>query len=129
MSTRGRKRSHDEKQLLLEVADAFSARKKKVGAKTAAKELNVSLASFYNYANGTDLPRMEVLRDAQAAWGVKWKLMDARELVKTEDASSPEQLLLGFLDTVRERDITVEDVKRNNQGALKVVLAIRFKTA
>jgi hypothetical protein len=54
---------------MAQVARVFTAkRKEKGGAKRAAKELGISLASFYKYASGDDLPRMEVLRAAQTKW-------------------------------------------------------------
>ncbi len=60
--------------------DVFTKKKKELGAKHAARELNVSLGSFYNYAAGKDLPRMEVLRDAQQKWDTKWPWIDPSEI-------------------------------------------------
>ena len=84
MKRRGPRHSPGEKHLMTQVARVFTLRKKeKDGAKRAAKELGISLASFYKYAAGDDLPRMEVLRAAQQKWkGVKWDLIDVSKLLK-----------------------------------------------
>ena len=51
--------------------DAFLKRKKQVRAKTAAEEVDVSLASFYKYAKGQHLPHIETLRRVGEKWNVK----------------------------------------------------------
>lgn len=126
MKTRGRKRTTAEKFLLIQIKEAFSLKKAEIGAKQAAKELNVSLASFYNYAAGTDLPRMEVLKAAQEKWGTKWKLLDASEIVISHKADSPEQYVFSFLKDLCARDVEVTKVGPKGESALQVTLKIRF---
>lgn len=128
MKTRGRKHSFAEKHLMAFVADVFAKKKKELGAKQAARELNVSLASFYNYAAGTDLPRMEVLRDAQQKWGVKWPLIDPSEILRTQKIQSPEQYTFSFLEGVREEDVEVVEVGPEGRSVLHVMLKIRFRS-
>src|SRR5438477_13214818 len=110
MKARGRKHTFAEKQLMERVAKEFSRKKTELGGKRAARELNVSHASFYNYAAGTDLPRMEVLIAAHEKWGIKWPLIDTSELLRTRRIRSPEQLTLAFLAAVREQDVEVVKV-------------------
>lgn len=126
MKTRGRKRTTAEKFLLMQVKEAFSLRKGEIGAKQAAKELNVSLASFYNYAAGTDLPRMEVLKAAQEKWGTKWKLLDPSEIVVSHKVDSPEQYVFSFLKDLCERDVEITKVGPKGESALQVTFKIRF---
>ena len=128
MKTRGRRHTPGEKQLLQQVAEVFKKKKQELGAKRAAKELNICVASFYNYAAGTDLPRMEVLRDAQVKWGVKWKLVDPSEVLRLREVHSPEQYVLSFLDALREEDVEVAKIGPEGKNALKVTLKIRFPT-
>lgn len=128
MKTRGRKHTPGEKELLQQVAEVFTKKKQELGAKGAAKELNISVASFYNYAAGTDLPRMEVLRDAQEKWGVKWTRVDPSEVLRTRKVRSPEQYVLSFLDALREEDVEVAKIGPEGTNALKVTLRIRFPT-
>jgi hypothetical protein len=128
LKTRGRKHTPGEKQLLQQVAEVFTKKKQELGAKRAAKELSICVASFYNYAAGIDLPRMEVLRDAQVKWGVKWELVDPSEVLRTREVHSPEQYVLSFLDALREEDVEVAKIGPEGKNALKVTLKIRFPT-
>ena len=106
----------------------FSEKKKeKGGAKQAAQDLGISLASFYKYADGDDLPRMEVLRDAQQKWkGVKWDLIDVSEITQKKKIESPEQFVLSFLQEVREKDVTIAKIGPKGERVLQVLLNIRF---
>jgi hypothetical protein len=126
LKTRGRTHTTAEKFLLTQVKEAFILRKGQIGAKQAAKELNVSLASFYNYVAGTDLPRMEVLKAAQEKWGTKWKLLDPSEIVLSRKADSPEQYVFSFLKDLCARDVEVTKVGPKGESALQVTLKIRF---
>ncbi len=126
MRARGRKHSPGERLLLKQVAEVFQEKKRELGAKGAAQELNVCLASFYNYAAGTDLPRMEVLRDAQEKWGIKWKLIDPAEILRTQKMQSPEQIVFSFLKALREEDVEVARIKPEGQSLLSVTFKIRF---
>ena len=106
----------------------FSAKKEeKGGARKAAEELGISLASFYKYAAGEDLPRMEVLRDAQLRWkGVKWDLIDVSEITKKKKIESPEQYVLSFLQEVHEEDVEIVKIGPKGERVLQVLINIRF---
>lgn len=126
MRTRGRKHTFGEKALLKQVARIFTQKKDEFGAVKAAKLLNISLPSFYNYCNGVDLPRVEVLRDAQQLWSIKWDLIDPSNLVRIEEAKSPEQLKFAFLKALREEDVEIARVKPEGADVLSLELKIRF---
>ena len=127
MKTRGRKRTPGEIHLLAQVRKVFKAKKDKGEARQAAKDLNISLASFYKYANGEDLPRMEVLRDAQEKWeGVKWDLIDVSQITKKKKIASAEQFVLSFLQEVREEDVQVAKIGPKGARVLQVLLNINF---
>jgi len=128
LKKRGRKHTEGEKQLMAQVARVFSARLgEKDGAKKAAKDLGISLASFYKYASGGDLPRMEVLRDAQEKWaGVKWELIDVSQITKKKKITSPEQYVLSFLQEVRTEDVEIAKIGPKGERILQVLLNIRF---
>lgn len=127
MKKRGPRHSPGEKHLMVQVAKVFSLRKKeKGGAKRTAKELGISLASFYKYAAGDDLPRMEVLRAAQQKWGVKWDLIDVSQIVEKKELSSPEQYVLSFLQEVRTEDVEIAKIGPKGERVLQVLLNIRF---
>jgi hypothetical protein len=114
--------------LKAQVAKVFSAKKnEKGGAKRAAADLRISLASFYKYAAGDDLPRMEVLRDAQEKWeGVKWDLIDVSQITKKQKIESSEQYVLSFLQEVREQDVEIAKIRPKGERVLQVLLNIRF---
>jgi hypothetical protein len=125
---RGSKHSPGERQLMAQVAKVFSAKRdEKGGAKKAAHDLGISLASFYKYAAGDDLPRMEVLRDAQAKWeGVKWELIDVTEITRKKKIESPEQYVLSFLREVHEKDVEIVKIGPKGERVLQVLINIRF---
>ncbi len=127
MKTRGRKRTPGELHLLAQVKKVFKAKRDKGEALEAAKELNISLASFYKYANGENLPRMEVLRDAQERWkDVKWNLIDVSQITRKKKVASPEQFVLSFLQEVQERDVEIARIGPKGERVLQVLLNIRF---
>jgi hypothetical protein len=127
MKRRGPKHSPGEKHLMAQVAKVFtSKRKEKGGAKKTAKELGICLSSFYKYAAGDDLPRMEVLRAAQQKWGVKWDLIDVSQLAEKKELSSPEQYVLSFLQEVRTEDVEIAKIGPKGERVLQVLLNIRF---
>ena len=126
MNTRGRKHTFAEKLLLSQVAAEFQKKKNELGARKAAEELRISLASFYNYVAGTDLPRMEVLRDAHEKWGIMWENIDSSQFVRTMRIQSAEQYALPFLDAVQEKDVNVSGIRREGKNVLRVALKIRF---
>src|SRR5713101_3672072 len=121
MKRRGHKHSPGEKDLMAQVGDVFTKKKLELGAKRAAKELGVSLPSFYNYADGTDLPRMEILLKAQEEWTVKWKHLDPSKILSTRKLAPAEQLLLP-LHTVRAKDIEVVAIGPKKSNILQVTL-------
>jgi hypothetical protein len=107
----------------------FGKKRDKLGAERAARELGVCLASFYNYVNGKTLPDLEVLRNAHVEWGIVWRYMDFSEIMRKQKVESAEQLVLGFLQAVREEDIEIIKVDREGANLLKVALTIRFSAA
>jgi hypothetical protein len=113
---------------MAQVAKVFTSKKnEKGGAKKASKELGISLASFYKYAAGDDLPRIEVLRAAQEKWkGVKWELIDVSQMAERKEVSSPEQYVLSFLQEVRTEDVEIARIGPKGERVLQVLLNIRF---
>jgi predicted DNA-binding transcriptional regulator AlpA len=109
------------------VAREFTAKKEKLGARKAAEQLQVSLASFYNYVAGTDLPRAEVLKRAYVKWGIKWPMLDLSEMMRTQNVRSPEQLAFSFIDAVREGDVEIITVEQVGKSQLQVKLRIHFQ--
>ena len=124
----GRKRPADAELILVQVKDEFTKKKQQLGARKAAEEIDVSLASFYNYAKGKTLPDLDVLRKANAKWGIKWKHIDFSEIMQKQNVRSEKQLGLIFLDAVHEKDIEVVKVRREGTNLLQVALKIRFST-
>ena len=117
----------DAQFLLKQVAEVFTKRKNEPGgAKKAAKQLGICLASFYKYANGLNVPDMDVLRAAKEEWGVKWTYLDPSEIVRPTKAKSPQQLVLSFLNTVSEEDIEIVEVESEGKSSLQISLKIRF---
>jgi hypothetical protein len=126
MKPGGRRHTYAEKLLMGQVAVEFTKRKKEKSAKKAARELGVSVPSFYNYVAWTDLPRMEVLAKAQRKWGIRWKNFDLSQFTLTIKTKPPEQYTLPFLDAIREKDIEVFSVVREGENVLRVALKIHF---
>jgi hypothetical protein len=123
---RGPKRTPGERELLKQVAEEFSKKWKEFGtAAEAAKELGINPKSFYKYAHGDDLPRIEVLRAAQRKWNVRWKFFDQSALFKNAKPAVPEQLLLPLLQSVRQEDIEIE-ILPGTESSLQVRLKINF---
>jgi hypothetical protein len=104
----------------------FTEKKKKPGAKRAANELGVCLASFYNYADGKNLPRMEVLRAAQEKWKIKWDLLDATAITRKVEVRSPQQYALQFIGSMREKDVEISEIGPEKGGVLRVMLKIHL---
>lgn len=128
MKKRGRRHTPGEEHLMEQVAKVFTAKKdREGGARKAASDLGISLASFYKYAAGQDLPRMEVLRDAQEKWkGVKWDLIDVSQITKKKKITSPEQYVLSFLQEVRTQDVEIAKIGPKGERVLQVLLNIRI---
>jgi hypothetical protein len=125
---RGPKRTPGENELLKQVAEVFSEKWKEFGTATkAAKDLGINPKSFYKYAHGEDLPRIEVLRAAQRKWNVKWKFFDRSTLFKNAKLTVPEQLLLPLIQSVRQEDIEIE-ILPGTESSLQVRLKINFST-
>jgi hypothetical protein len=123
----GRKRPAGAELLLAQVKEEFSKKKAELSsAKKAADELNVGLASFYNYINGKTLPDMEVLRRASEKWEIKWKHIDMVKILSQVKVRTPQQLIFSFLDALREEDVQVVWVGPKSQKTLQVTLNIRF---
>ena len=123
---RGRKRPADAEMLMAQVSDEFTKKKKLLGAQKAAEELDVCLASFYNYLNKKAVPDLEVLRRANQKWNIEWKHFDFSQIMQKQAVKSPEQLALRFIEAVREEDIEVSEARPVAKNVLKVALKIRF---
>jgi hypothetical protein len=123
---RGRKHSMGEKLLMRQVAEEFKKKLDELGASRAAKQLKVSVPSFYNYAAGTDLPRTEVLWAAHKKWRIDWKYVDLSQFLRGHKVRSAEQLAFSFLEGVREEDVEVSDIRPEGETVLRVMLKIRF---
>lgn len=127
MKKRGPKHTYAEKELLKQVAKVFSNKWEELGTATkAAKELGVNPKSFYKYAKGEDLPRVEVLMAAQERWKIKWDLMGSSVLFRRPKPKASEQLLLPLIQSVREEDVEVIEVVTGSDSSLRVKLKIRF---
>lgn len=107
--------------------EKFSQKKEELGAKRAAADLDVSLASFYKYINGENVPDVEVLRRAKREWDIKWpKLMDPSDILPTEKARTAEQYVFSFLDALQKTDVEIIDIGPKGYRSLQVTLKIRF---
>jgi ACT domain-containing protein len=128
MKRSGPKHTPGELLLLQQVAEVFTAqRERKNGAKEAVKELGISRASFYKYARGEDLPRVEVLKAVEEKWErVKWKLLDLSQMTEKQKVASPEQYVLSFLQEVRSDDVQIKKIGPKGERTLQVTLNIRF---
>jgi len=125
---RGRKRPADAEFVLRHVKLEFAKKKRELGAKKAAADLRVGVASFYNYINGTTIPEIDVLRQAKKVWNIKWpKLMDPGTVLPRRDARTPQQYVLSFLDALGKDDVQVLDIGPKGYKTLQVTLNIRFR--
>jgi hypothetical protein len=122
----GRKRPADAELLISQVRDAFGRQKQKLGAKKAAEELGVCLASFYKYIKGETLPDFEVLKRAQLEWGVKWQYMDTSEILPIRKVRTPEQFVFSFLKALHEDDVEISEVGAEGETVLHIRLKVRF---
>ncbi len=110
-----------------QVATEFTKKWKELGSgKRAAEELGVNPKSFYKYADGTDLPRVEVLRAAHKRWKIEWNLFDTSTLLRAVKPISAEQLLLPLIRSIREEDVEVVEVVPGGDSSLRVILRIKF---
>lgn len=124
-----RPRTTAEKLLMGEVSQKFSAKKKSMGARAAARELKVSVASFYNYIRKTDLPSFEVLKRAHDVWNENFTHIDFASASRTwspSEESQPRQYILPFIKAIREDDIEVVCAKAVKPDSLLLTLKIRF---
>jgi len=127
MTSYGSKHTPGELRLLKQVREVFDGqRKKKGGAEEAVRDLRICRASFYKYAKGEDLPRVEVLKAAEEKWGVKWELLDLSQITEKKEIPSPEQYVLSFLQEVRNHDVQIRKIGPKGQRVLQVTLNIRF---
>jgi len=109
------------------VVEKFVPKKKELGAKIAAEELGVSLASFYNYVNGKTVPDIQVLRNAKKVWSIKWpKIMDPSEVLPQEKARSSKQYALPFLEALKKENFEIIAVEPKGTSNLQVTFKIRF---
>jgi hypothetical protein len=125
---RGRKRPADAECVIKQAMEVFAQKRREFGnsAKLAAKDLGISLASFYNYVNGKTVPDMDVLKKASEKWGTKWKYIDTSEILPKLKIREPEQFVFSFLDALRESDVEIVRIGPKGHKTLQVTLNIRF---
>ncbi|MGH9602802.1 MAG: hypothetical protein ACRD24_10485, partial [Terriglobales bacterium] len=108
----------------------FTKAKQEKGARAAAKEMGVCLASFYNYVNGKDLPRFEILKRAHQKWNSKFDHIDFEAVLPeykgARELPEEKQYVLPFIESVREEDVAIVDVRAKRPNSLEVRLKIRF---
>jgi hypothetical protein len=122
----GRKRPADAELLLSQVREVFEKKKDELGAEKAAKQIDVGLASFYNYAKGKTLPDFEVLRRVHEKWGVKWRYIDTSEILPIRKVRTPEQAVFSFLKAIDEDDVEISQVGTEGETILHIKLKVRF---
>ena len=130
---RGRKkrpRTTAEKLLLAEFSEKLLGKMKAENwdAKRTARELSISLASFYNYKKKSDLPRYEILKRAHDLWGWSFKHIDfaERSARAPSESEQPRQYVLPFIENVRESDIQIVRAKPVKPDCLELTVQIRF---
>jgi len=130
---RGRKkraRTTAEKLLMGEFSDKLRGKVGQPGwsAKRTARELDVCLASFYNYRNRKDLPSYEVLKRSHDLWGWTFKYVDFadRHAKAPTELEQPRQYVLPFIENVHESDIQVIRAKPVKPDMLELTVQIRF---
>lgn len=130
---RGRKkrpRTTAEKLLMAEFARKLQSKAEIDGwnaAKVAGK-LKISLASFYNYRNKTNLASYEVLKRAHDLWGWNFEYMDFGEpsAKAPSETEAPRQYVLPFIENVHESDIQVIRAKAVKPDTLLLTVQIKF---
>jgi hypothetical protein len=125
VAQKGRKRPAGAKHLLAQVSKVFKAKKDAVGAKKAAEQLGICLASFYKYVNGENVPDIDVLRAATDKWGIKWEYLDPYEILSRKKMKTPEQMVFSFLAAMKEDDIEVIEVSPDG-STLQIVFKIKI---
>lgn len=119
-----------EERLRQQVETEFTKAKRSKGAKGAAAELGICLASFYKYANGDDLPGYEVLRRAHEKWGSEFDHLDFDAIHPkykgVRGLHEEKQYVLPFIEGVKEKDVTIVDVEAKRPNSLELRLKIRF---
>jgi dihydropteroate synthase len=130
---RGRKlrpRTTAEKLLMVEVSEKFGKVMEERGwnVERAAKELEVSRASFYNYCNKDDLASFEVLKRAHDRWGLNFRYIDFGANSRNSSPTTEEsrQYVLPFIEGVRERDIEIIKTKSVKPDTLQLTVNIKF---
>lgn len=123
----GRKRPADAEFVINQVKQRFGEKMVELGARNAAAEIGVGLASFYNYINGKTVPDIDVLRRAKEVWNIKWpKLMDPSAVLPRGRLRTPEQYVMSFLDALEKDDVQVVKIGPKGYKTLQVTLNIRF---
>jgi len=130
---RGRKkrpRTTAEKLLMAEFSGKLGDQMKEKGwnARKTAHELGISLASFYNYRNKTDLPSYEILKRTHDRWEWNFQYIDFAERSgkAPTESEQPRQYVLPFIENVHESDIQVIRAKPVKPDSLELTVKIRF---
>lgn len=129
---KSRPRTTAEKLLMAEMSQQLYAkmRTERWDKKRAAKELGVSLASFYNYLNQDDLPNYEIFKKAHDIWEFKFQYMDFGGKRAASRSITPaeftRQTVLPFIESVRENDIEIIKAKPVSSDILQLTINIKF---
>lgn len=103
--------------------------KERWNKKTAARELGVCLASFYNYLNQDDLASYDIFKKTHDAWMFQFKHMGFGDNQGAAPALQEEyarQYVLPFIESVRENDIEVVKAKSVKSDTLQLTINIKF---
>jgi DNA-binding phage protein len=130
---RKRERTTGEKELMSHVASEFGKAKGRLGAKKAAKEIGVCLASFYKYLRKSAIPRFEVLKQAHEKWGFEFHYIDfgmdnayLRSRAKREGIPPSRQYLLPFIQGVSKDHVEIVKIGPQKPDSVELTIRIRF---
>jgi hypothetical protein len=128
MRLKGRKRPADAELLLSQVSEVFKAKKEALGARRAADQLDICVASLYKYIRRENVPDIDVLRAATDKWGIKWKHLDPYEILSRRKVKTAQQMVFSYLSAMKEDDIEVVEVAPDGTTVLQIVLKIKIPT-
>lgn len=112
--------------LLNQVSEVFKAKKEALGAKRAAGQLDICVASLYKYIRRENVPDMDVLRAATDKWGIKWKHLDPYEVLSRRKVKTAKQMVFSFLSAMKENDVEIVEVGPDGATVLQIVLKIKI---
>lgn len=130
---RGRK-PHGNAEMLLMAEISVGLKQyrktKEWDVKTAAKELGVSTKSFYKYESEDDVPRFEILQKLHE-WGIvksldRYQVKALEERRKRRPKTPEGQLLLPFIEALRQEDVEILKVIPRKPNAVELLVKIKF---